>query len=198
MKFYDETKPLYLETDTSRIALGAALLQTRDGTSCPKDSTPDNTILQPIAFASKSLTSTECRYRNIEKEALGILHGLKRFYHYCFAMDIHVITDHKPLVAILKKDLATLSQKIQHILLRIHQYTIRIIYKPEPEIILQIGYPNTTKRWGDKWKRHKGRCSADINQCPWLHVNQTYTMGNHVGWASTAIKIFYNCRVAGK
>ena len=44
-KFYDETKPLYLETDASRIGLSAALLQTRDGTSFPKDSAPYNTIL---------------------------------------------------------------------------------------------------------------------------------------------------------
>ena len=28
MKFYNDTKPLYLETDTSRVGLGAALLQT--------------------------------------------------------------------------------------------------------------------------------------------------------------------------
>ena len=45
MKFYDETKPFYLKTDASGTGLSAALLQTRDGTSCPKDSTPDNTIL---------------------------------------------------------------------------------------------------------------------------------------------------------
>ena len=31
MKFYNETKPLYLETDASRIELGTTLLQTRDG-----------------------------------------------------------------------------------------------------------------------------------------------------------------------
>ena len=33
MKFYDETKPLYLETDAFRIGLDTALLQTRDGTT---------------------------------------------------------------------------------------------------------------------------------------------------------------------
>ena len=44
MKFYDDTKPLYLETEIG-IGLDAALLQTRDGTSCPKESAPDNTIL---------------------------------------------------------------------------------------------------------------------------------------------------------
>ena len=113
MKCYDDTEPLYLETDASRVCLGAALLQTQVGTTCQKDTVPDNTILHPIAFASKSLTGTECRYSNIEREALGILYGLKKFHHYCFAREVHVITDHKPLLFIFKKDVAMLSQQIQ-------------------------------------------------------------------------------------
>ena len=67
MKFYNDTNPLYLETDTSRVGLGAALLQIWEGSTCQKDTVPDNTILHPIAFASKSLTGTEHRYSNIER-----------------------------------------------------------------------------------------------------------------------------------
>ena len=77
IKFYNKTKPLYLETDASGIGLGTALLQTRDGATCQKDTAPYNTILRPNVFASKSLTSAEWRYSNTEREALGILHGLK-------------------------------------------------------------------------------------------------------------------------
>ena len=72
IKFYDDTKPLYLETDASDISLEAALLQLRDNMNCPKDTAPDNTILHPIVFANKSLTHAEQRYSNIEHEALGI------------------------------------------------------------------------------------------------------------------------------
>ena len=57
MKFYNETKPLYLEMDASGIGLGTTLLQTRDGTKCPKGNASDNTILRPMTSASKSLTS---------------------------------------------------------------------------------------------------------------------------------------------
>ena len=38
---------------------------------------PDNSILRPIAFARKSLSITEKRYSNIEREVPGTLHGLK-------------------------------------------------------------------------------------------------------------------------
>ena len=41
MKFYNETKPLYLKMDASGIGLGVALLQTRDGMTCPRDTAPD-------------------------------------------------------------------------------------------------------------------------------------------------------------
>ena len=47
-----------------------------------------------------------------------------------------IITDHKPLVATLKKDMATLSQCIQCIMLKIHQYRVQILYKPGPEIFI--------------------------------------------------------------
>ena len=84
MKFYDNSKPLYLETDASSIGLGAALLQLCDNTLCQKGVAPQNITLQPIAFTSKSLTGVEWRYSNIKWEALGILHGLEKFHHYCF------------------------------------------------------------------------------------------------------------------
>ena len=61
MEFYNDTKLLYLKTDASGIGLRAALPQPRDNTACQKSMAPDNTILQPIAFASKSLKSVECR-----------------------------------------------------------------------------------------------------------------------------------------
>ena len=40
MKFYDDTTPFYLETDASGVGLGAALLQTWEGTTCQKDMVP--------------------------------------------------------------------------------------------------------------------------------------------------------------
>ena len=50
MKIYDETQPLYLETYAFGIRLTAALLQTRSGTSCPRDKALDNNICKGEPF----------------------------------------------------------------------------------------------------------------------------------------------------
>ena len=136
MKFYDDANPIYLKTDMSGISFGAALLQLRDNTTCQTHMAPDNTILCPIAFVSKSLIGMEHRYSNIERKALGILHGLEKFHYYSFSREVLIISDHKLLVSMFKKDVATLSQHIHCILLKIHQYRVQMIYKPDPEIFI--------------------------------------------------------------
>ena len=79
-------------------------------------------ILTPIAFANKCLSSAEQRHNSIEWEALGILYVVEKFHHYCFAAKVHIITDHKILVAMVRKDLVTLSQRLPCIMQQIHQY----------------------------------------------------------------------------
>ena len=119
------------------------------GTTCQKDVAPDNTILHPIVFASKSLTGAEHRYSNIKREALDILHGLKKFHHYCFAREVLIITDHKPLVAIFKKDVAMLLHMcIQCILLKFISTGSRLYISLDPKFSLQTGCPDTTMRKG--------------------------------------------------
>ena len=79
MKFYGDSKPLYLETDASSVGHGAALWQTHEGTTCQKDKVPDNTILHPLAFGSKSLTSAEHRYSNMKGKCWVYYTGMKNF-----------------------------------------------------------------------------------------------------------------------
>ena len=47
-----------------------------------------------------------------------------------------MIIDHKLLVVTLAKDVASLSHRLQRILLQIHQYNIRILYKPETQLFI--------------------------------------------------------------
>ena len=58
VNFYNEKKPLCLKKDASGGGLGAVILLVEKGMNCSPSETPDNTILWPIAFASKSLYIT--------------------------------------------------------------------------------------------------------------------------------------------
>ena len=102
--------------------------------NCGHDEIPDNATLHPTAFTSLSPLSAQWHYNNIEWESLGILHGLEKFHHYCFAKEVCVITDHKSLVAIISKDVAMLSQHLQYIMMHIHQYRVCIIYNHGPDL----------------------------------------------------------------
>ena len=97
MKFYNEKEQLYLETGALVVSLGACLLQVGDRMWFPKDYTPDNSTLQPIAFTGNILNSAKTWYSNIKREALGIMYGLEKFHHSCSICDVSMITDHNPL-----------------------------------------------------------------------------------------------------
>ena len=103
-----------MQTDASGVGLGAGLLQTREGMSCSTDEVTDNSILRLITSGSKNLSAPERRYSNIEREALGMLHGLETLHNHCFARVVGIITNHKPLVVIFKMDVVTLSQRLQN------------------------------------------------------------------------------------
>ena len=72
MAFYNEKEQLYLETYASGVSLGASCLHMRDDMWVPRNEAPKNAVLWPIVFKSKSSTSMETHYSNIEREALGI------------------------------------------------------------------------------------------------------------------------------
>ena len=136
MKLNDAARPIYPKTNAFGISLEAGLLQVIDSMNCGYDEIPDYAILHPISFDWRSVCSMEWCYSNIKCEALKILYvwcwyfyWLEKFQHYCFVRNVCIITDQKPLVAILSKDMATLSQWWQYIMLWIHQNRVHIIYK---------------------------------------------------------------------
>ena len=128
LKFFDHDKPVILEVDASGHGLGAALLQPANDSR--------NSNLQPVVYASKTLSDTEKRYANIEREMLAIVFAVERFHHYTYGRKIQVITDHKPLVAILKKGISSAPPRLARMLLRLQKYDIELEYTPGKQLKL--------------------------------------------------------------
>ena len=120
MMFYDENEPQYLETDAFGVGLGVGLLQIREKINCPYDEAPDNTVLHPTAFASKSLPTAKPDTAALRGKHSAYYMDWKKIYHYCFAIKVSIITDQKSLVSISKKDVETFSLCLQCILLHKH------------------------------------------------------------------------------
>ena len=78
-------------------------------TSKHQDScTLDESCLQPVAYSPKSLTPTEQRYVQIEKECLTIVKAFNKFDQWLLRKsNITVHTDHQPLQSIFQKDLTS-------------------------------------------------------------------------------------------
>ena len=93
-------------------------------------------IERVIAFASKSLTETEARYANIERECLAVVFGVERFHTYLYGGTFIVETDHKPLEAIHLKNLSQAPPRLQRMLLRLQPYDLTVRYKKGSEMVL--------------------------------------------------------------
>lgn len=126
LKFYDASKPVEIHCDASKNGLGAVLMQ---------DS-------KPVAYSSRSMTSTETRYAQLEKEMLSIVHACKKFHCYIFGKETTVYNDHKPLEQIWKKPLLAAPMRLQRMMLALQWYDLKIHYRPGKEMYL----PDTLSR----------------------------------------------------
>ena len=111
-----ETK---ISADSSSYGLGAVLLQKN------KDA------WRPVAYASRSLSETETRYAQIEKEALAGTWACEKFSDYILGKRICLETDHKPLVSLLgSKHLDSLPPRILRFRLRLSRFLYDIQHIP--------------------------------------------------------------------
>ena len=86
---YDVNLPLGLACDASSYGVAAVLFHIF----------PDGSE-HPVGFASKTLNAAEKNYAQIDREALSIVYGIKKFHQYLYGRKFTLYTDHKPLLSI--------------------------------------------------------------------------------------------------
>ena len=103
-----------LTTDASDIAIGAVLEQQIDD------------YWQPLAFFSCQLNKAERNYSTIDRELLVIHSAILHFCSFLEGRDFIVYTDHKPIVAAIKKNSELKSGRQSRHLATISEFTTDI------------------------------------------------------------------------
>ena len=118
---YDPGRPLRLACDASPVGIGAFLSHImEDGSE------------RPIAFTSRTLTKAERNYSQIDKEALALVWGVKKFHLYLFGRHFTLVTDHEPLTSIFspKKGIPAITvARLQRYALFLAGFEYSIEYK---------------------------------------------------------------------
>ncbi|XP_036340257.1 uncharacterized protein K02A2.6-like [Rhagoletis pomonella] len=83
---FNPTFKTKLTVDASPVGVGAVLSQISDQGE-----------ERPIEFASRKLSDTEQRYSQLDREAVAILYGVKKFHHFLYGRHFTLVTDKKPL-----------------------------------------------------------------------------------------------------
>ena len=106
----------HLVTDASNLAIGAALHQVVDG------------IPRPIAFYSKKLSSTQKTYSAFDRELLAAYSAVLHFKHLIEGREVHLFTDHNPLVKSFYSQSPAKSDRQQRHLTVISEYVSAVEY----------------------------------------------------------------------
>lgn len=109
LSYHDMGDEIHLYVDAGPFGLGAIFAQEEGGET------------ETIAYGSKSLTDTEQRYSQIEKEMLAVTWTMQHFHVYLFGVKFHRHIDHKPLVSILQNPKSSPSARMERLRLRIQQ-----------------------------------------------------------------------------
>ena len=154
LALFDPEFDTIVSADASSYGLGATLLQRQ----------PEGE-LKPVAYISRSMTPTEQKYAQIEKEVLELTWACERFSDYLIGLDFHIQTDHKPLVPLFStKALEQLPLRVQRFRLRMMRYRFTISHVPGKNLIVAdmlSRAPTSTLTSADQQFHHEGNAFID-------------------------------------
>ncbi|XP_015285016.1 PREDICTED: follistatin-related protein 4-like [Gekko japonicus] len=122
LSHFDEDLPVVLACDASPYGVGAVL-----GHQLPAGQEV------PVAYYLRTLSSAECNYTQIDKVALTIVAGVKKFHHYLYGWPFTVLTDHKLLLSLLAPDRQTpqmMSPRVLQWSVFLAGYSYSLVHRP--------------------------------------------------------------------
>ncbi|XGW11934.1 hypothetical protein V3C99_012977 [Haemonchus contortus] len=122
---FDPSLEIIVAADASDYGIGAVILHKM----------PDRTE-KAICHASKSLTTAEKNYGQIEKEGLALIFAVRKFYRYIYGRQFKLLTDHKPLLHIFgPKKMVPIytANRLQRWKLILMGYDFSLIYRSTSE-----------------------------------------------------------------
>ena len=106
--------PFKIQTDASKIGIGAVLMQTHQNGDLP------------IAYLSKKFTSTQMNWPATEQECYAIIFAIEKWHKYLDGRPFTIETDHKPLLPLNTKQ--QLNSKCERWRLKLQQYRFTVRY----------------------------------------------------------------------
>jgi len=122
LEYYNPQCPVVITADASTSGIGAVLSQ---ADKC-------------ITFASRTLTESERKYSNIERELLGLVWACEKYDQYIRGLQQFTLqTDHKPLVPMINgSDISRVPLRCQRLLMRLMRYNPKAEYVPGNKMYL--------------------------------------------------------------
>ncbi|CAF4223468.1 unnamed protein product [Rotaria magnacalcarata] len=114
LRIPDQNLSFKIQTDASKIGIGAVLMQTH----------PHGDL--PVAYLSKKFTQTQMNWPATEQECYAIIYAIEKWHKYLDGRSFIIETDHKPLLPFNLKQ--QLNSKCERWRLKLQQYQFTVRY----------------------------------------------------------------------